>query len=181
MEIPLFLKEHDIHILTLNKTLTKSNFKLDIPNYTIKPNDRPRRQGESVAILVHNSINSGMIETSVDYDNETITIILKDSQISTIISTIYIPPVSVISTTLLSNMKTSAYNVTITGDLNAKHTDFNCTERDQWYIAMKRLYMMLIYLNLRTTYLLTAAVYTSDVIDYVTSLRAIYNRIQNLF
>ena len=138
MEIPLFLKEHDIDILTLNKTLTKSNFKLDIPNYTITPNDRPRKQGESVAILVRNNINLGMIETSIDSDNETITIILKDSQISTIISSIYIPPASLISTTLLSNMKTSAYNVTITGDLNTKHIDLNCTDRGQWCIALKK-------------------------------------------
>ena len=52
MEISLFLKEIDIDILTLNETRLKSNFKLDIPNYVITCNDRPRKQGGGVAIFV---------------------------------------------------------------------------------------------------------------------------------
>ena len=56
VEISLFLEENDIDILTLNKNWLKSNFKLDIPNYTITHRDRPRRQGGGVAILVRNDI-----------------------------------------------------------------------------------------------------------------------------
>ena len=51
---------------------------------------------------------------SVDADNETTSIILKDSQLSTTISTIYIPPASLINTTLLNNMKNSMDNINIT-------------------------------------------------------------------
>ena len=56
VEISLFLKENDIDILSLNQTWFKSNFKLDIPNYTIARRDRLRRQGGGVAILVRNDI-----------------------------------------------------------------------------------------------------------------------------
>ena len=60
--------------------MSKSNFKLDFPNYTITHNDRPRRQEEDVAILVHNTINFGFVDTcsSFDSDKEAIIIILKD-------------------------------------------------------------------------------------------------------
>ena len=33
---------------------------------------------------------------------------------------------------LLSNIKNSPGNTIITGDLNAKDTDFNCTKTDKW-------------------------------------------------
>ena len=63
-------------------------------------NDRPRRQGGGFTILVRNNINFGIVDTSssIDTDNEANTIFLKDSQYSTSISTIYIPPASTINT-----------------------------------------------------------------------------------
>ena len=133
MEISLFLKENDIDIFTLNETWLKSNFKLDIPNYTITRNDRPRRRGGGLAILVRNDIKLDIIDTcsAVNTDNEAITILLKDSQDSTSISTIYIPPASNINTTLLNNIKNSTDNIIVTGDLNAEHTDFNYTKTDK--------------------------------------------------
>ena len=81
VEISLFLKENDIDILLLNETWLKSNFKLDIPNYNITRNDRPRRRGRGVAILVRNDIKFDIIYTcsTINTDNEAITILLKDS------------------------------------------------------------------------------------------------------
>ena len=107
VEISLFLKENDIDILSLNETWLKSNFKLDIPNYTIARRDRLRRQGGGVAILVRNDIKFDIIDlcSSINTDDEAITILLKNSQDSISISTIYIPPASTISTTLLDNIK----------------------------------------------------------------------------
>lgn len=63
--------------------------------------------------------------SSIDTENEAITIILKDSQSSTSISRIYIPLASLINTNLLNNIKKSGNSVIIIGDLNAKHTDFH--------------------------------------------------------
>ena len=127
VEISLFMKENDIDTLTFNETWLKCKFKLDIPNYTITRNDRPRRQGRGAAILVRNDIKFDIIDTcsTLNTDNEAITILLKDSQDSTSISTIYIPPASNINTTLLNNMKIPADNIITTGDLNGKHTNFN--------------------------------------------------------
>ena len=51
MEISIFLKENDIDILTLNETWLKSTFKLDIPNYSITHNDRPREKTEVLQSL----------------------------------------------------------------------------------------------------------------------------------
>ena len=51
MEISIFLKENDIDILTLNETWLKSTFKLDISNYSITHNDRPREKTEVLQSL----------------------------------------------------------------------------------------------------------------------------------
>ena len=88
-----------------------------------------------------NTINFGTADTcsSFDTDNDAIKVILKDSQISTSISTIYITPGSLKNTTLLSNIKNSADNVIITRDLNAKrHADFKYSKTDKWGIALKK-------------------------------------------
>ena len=97
------LKEHDTDILILNELWITSKFKFDIPNYINTRNDRPRRQAGGVAILVHNNIKFYIIDTCsfVDTGDEAITILLKNSQISTSIFYIYIPPASLINTTLL--------------------------------------------------------------------------------
>ena len=122
VELSLFLKENDIDILNINETWLKSNFKLDIPNYTITRKDRQRRQGGGVATLVRNDIKFDIIYTcsTLNTDNEAITILLKLSQDSISISTIYISPASTVNTTLLNNIKNFADNIIITGDLNAK-------------------------------------------------------------
>ena len=107
VEISLFLKENVIDILSLNETWLKSNIKLDIPNYTIVRRNRLRRQGEGVAILVRNNIKFDITDTSstLNTDKEAITILLRNSQDSIRISTIYIPPASTINTALLDNIK----------------------------------------------------------------------------
>ena len=135
----------------------KSNFKLDIPNYVVKRNDRPIRQEGGVAILLRHNINFGIIDTcsNLDTENEALTITLEDSQFPTSISTIYIPPGSTINTILLSNITNSADNVIINGDLNAKHLDFNYTKTDKWGIALKKVYIILISLLLITAYIPT--------------------------
>ena len=124
MQISLFLKEHDIDILALNKTWLKSKSNLDILNYTMSRNDRPKRKEGDAAIFLHNDINFRVADTcsSIDTDNKAIKIILKDAQISSSISTIYIPSASLINTLLLRNIKNSSDNVIITRDLNAKRT-----------------------------------------------------------
>ena len=69
--ISLFLKENDIDILARNETRLKSNFTLDIPNYTITSRDRPSRQGGGVAILVHNDIKFDITDmcSTINTDN----------------------------------------------------------------------------------------------------------------
>ena len=77
VEISLFMKENDIDILSRNETWLKSNWKLDIPNYTITCKDRPRRQGGWVALLVRNDTELDIIDTcsTVNTDNQAITIL----------------------------------------------------------------------------------------------------------
>ena len=130
VEISLFLQENDFDILILNETWLKNNFKLDIPNYSIARRDRPSRQGGGVAVLVLNDIKFDIIDTcsNINANNEAITICLKDTENQLSILTIYIPPASAINTLLLQNIKNSADNIIITGDLNVKHTDFNCSK-----------------------------------------------------
>ena len=62
-----------------------------------------------VPILARNDIKFDIIDpcSTLNTDNETITILLKNSQDSISISTIYIPPASTIDTALLDNIKKS--------------------------------------------------------------------------
>ena len=133
---------------------------------------------------MRNDIKFDIINTcsTINTDNEAITILLKNSQDSISISTIYIPPVLDINTTLLNNIKNSADNIFITGDLNAKHTDFNCTKTDKWGMALKKaLYDAGLFVteNSKPTHR-DSKTNTNDIIDYIMSSPAIYNNIQNL-
>ena len=184
VEISLFLNENDIEILTLNETWLKSNFKLDVPNYNITRNDRPKRRGGGVAILVRDDIKFDIIDTcsAINTDNEAITILLKDSQNPISISTIYISPGSNINTTILNNIKNSADNIIITGDLNAKDTDFNCSKTAKWGMALKKVLYdadLFVAENSKPTHK-DSKTNTNEIIDYIISSPAIYNNIQNL-
>ena len=183
VKISLFLKENDIDIFTLNETWHKNNFKFDIPHYNITRKDRPSRQG-GVAILVRDDIKFNIIDTcsNINTDNEAITICLKNNEDQIAISTIYIPPASSINTSLLENIKNSADNIIITGDLNAKHTDFSCTKTDRWGMALKNALDnadLFIDDNSIPTHR-DSRTNASDIIDYVISSPAIFNKIQNL-
>ena len=120
--------------------------------------------------------------STLNTDKEAITILLKNSRGSVSISTIYIPPASTISTTLLDIIKKTAENIIITRDVNAKHIDFNCTKTDKWGLALKKA-------------LHNADLFIADnsnpihrdgrtnkcgIIDYIITSPAIFKKIQNL-
>ena len=186
MEISLFPKENDIDILTLNEAWLKSNFNLDILNYTIIRKDRASRLWRwGGAILVFNVIKFVIIDTcsTINTDNEAITILLKGSQNPISTSTIYIPRASTINIMLRNNIKNSVDSIIITGDLDAKHTDFNCTKTDKWGITLKKAWYnaadLFIADNSKPTHR-NSRKNTSDIIDYIISSSAIFNNIQNL-
>ena len=131
--------QHHLRYAT-GETWFKSNFKLDVPSYTIRDRDRLSWQGGGVAILVCKDIKFDIIDTCSTTNTyiKEITIFLKNTPDSINISTIYIPPASSINTTLIDNIKKTADNIIITGDLSAKHTDFNCTKMGRWAIALKK-------------------------------------------
>ena len=99
-----------------------------------------RRQGGDVAILVRNDIKFDIIDpcSTLNTDNEVITILLKNSQESIRISTIDIPPASNINTDLLEIIKKTADNIIIKEDLNAKLIDFNSTKTDKWGLELEK-------------------------------------------
>ena len=105
----------------------------------------------------------------INTDNEAITIRLKNTEDQVTITTIYIPPASSINTSLLDNIKNSADNIIITGDLNAKHTDFNCTKTDRWGMALKKaLYNADLFIADNSLPIhRDSRRNTSDIIDYV--------------
>ena len=119
---------------------------------------------------------------TLNTDNEAITILLRNSQDSVGISTIYIPPVSTISTALLDIIKKSADNIFITGDLNAKHIDFNCTKTDKRGLVLKKaLYNADIFIagnSIPTDR--DGRTNKCNIIDYIIASPAIFNKIQNL-
>ena len=133
---------------------------------------------------MRNDIKFDIIDacSNINTDNEAITIRLKNTEDQVTITTIYIPPAFSINTSLLENIKNSADNVITTGDLNAKHTDSNCTKTDRWGMALKKaLYNANLFIadNSLPTYR-DSRTNTSDIVDYVISSPAIFNKIQNL-
>ena len=133
---------------------------------------------------MRNDIKFDIIDpcSTLNTDNEAITILLRNSQDSISISTIYIPPASTINTALLDNIKKTADNIIITGDLNAKHIDFNCTKTDKWGLALKKaLYNADLFIadNSNPTHR-DGRTNKCDILDYIISSRAIFNKIQNL-
>ena len=97
------------------------------------------KKDREVTILVRSNIRFDILSTipSTNTDNECITILLKDKQISITASIIYIPPASPTDATYLNNIKFGD-NVIISGDLNAYHADSNCNKTDKWGIALKK-------------------------------------------
>ena len=145
---------------------------------------RLSRQGGWLAILVLNDINFETIDTcsTINTDNEAITIFLTSTQDSISILTIYISPASSINTTLIRNIKKTADNLIITGDLNTKHNEFNCTKTGRWGMALKKaLYNADFFIvdNSIPT-LRDSRTNNSDIIDYIISSAVIFNKIQNL-
>ena len=53
---------------------------------------------------------------------------------------------------LLSNINNSAHNVIIRGDFSAKHIDFNCSKQIIAVLHWRKLYILQIYLQLKTIY-----------------------------
>ena len=133
---------------------------------------------------MRNDIKFDITDTcsTINTDNEAITILLKDSQDPNSISTIYIPPGTNINTTLLNNIKNSADNIIITGDLNAKHTDFNCSKTDKWGMALKKALFNADLFNAENSKPThrDSRIDTNNIIDYIISSLAIYNNIKNL-
>ena len=73
-------------------------------------------------------------------------------------------------------------NIIITGDPNAKHIDFNCTKSYKWGLALKKaLYNTDLFIadNSKPTHR-DGRINKCDIIDYIISSSAIFNKIQNL-
>ena len=131
-----------------------------------------------------NDIKFDIIDTcsNINTDNDAITIRLKNTEDQITITTTYILPASSINTSLLENIKNSADNIIITGDLNGKHNNFNCTITDRWGMALKKaLYNADLFIadNSLPTHR-DSRTNTSDIINYVIFSPAIFNKIKNL-
>ena len=75
-----------------------------------------------------------------------------------------------------------ADNKITTRDLNARHTDFNCTKTDRWRMALeKALYNADLFItgNSKPTHR-DSRTNSSDIIDYKVSSQPIFKKIQNL-
>ena len=71
-------------------------------------------------------------------------------------------------------------NIIITGDLNGKHTNFNCTKTDTWLWNWRQFYIMQsLHCWKQQTHTQTPKQILVT-IDYVIASPAIYNNIQNL-
>jgi len=126
-ELGAFIFTNKPDIILLNETHLKSNLNLKIPNYITYRNDLPPIRGSpahgGTAILIHrkivhqqNDINTKLQSTSI---------LIKISNKTTLISSVYKPPSSPLFISDLDLLINSAYNFIIAGDLNSKHSLWN--------------------------------------------------------
>lgn len=126
-ELGAFIFSNKPDIILLNETHLKSNLSLKIPNYITYRNDLPQIRGSpahgGTAILVHRKIVHQQIDTNTKLQSTSI--LIKISNKTTLISSVYKPPSSPLLTSDLDLLINSADNFIIAGDLNSKHPLWN--------------------------------------------------------
>lgn len=127
-ELTYFLEKYKIDIMLLSETKLTNKIKIKIKNYKVYRKDRSNNTPYGgVVILAKNNIPAAEIPTNT-ISMETVAIKISDGHV--IIST-YIPPSNKIDTKELSTLFNMASKVLVAGDLNSKHTTWNCKRNNR--------------------------------------------------
>lgn len=133
-EFEYFLKENRIDVTLITETWFKTSNKVYIRGYTCYRQDRPhdpwshRTPGGGVAIFIRTAIKHQIVPTPnavKSLECKIIKILTTNNQYINIAVT-YNKPQSILESTELEEILNTCTRTVIAGDLNAKHSDWNC-------------------------------------------------------
>lgn len=123
-EFELFIKQNNIHIISINETKLTETDQITINNYNIIRKDRSSNGG-GVAIIIHEQIEYEQLETFEEFNLELIAIkVILNNQNFTFI-TFYLPPQEQLPSIKFFQTLSALPNLILCGDLNCKSK--------QWY------------------------------------------------
>lgn len=126
-ELCLLLRQYDIHIVCLQETFLTNTSKIHFNGYTLHRNDRDSHGG-GVAILVRNNIQHKVISIANTSSIENISVEVTVAHRKLVITSAYSSKQSPDFNEDLLLLSPQLTETLVIGDLNAKHTDWNCTK-----------------------------------------------------
>lgn len=120
------LENEKIHIASLNETHLNANHKTYFKNFIIYRNDRENSRGGGVALVVRRSIKHKLLPICATNKIENLSIEISVNKRPIIISTAYSPKYSSSFSNDIEKLVETNKDFVILGDLNAKHTAWNC-------------------------------------------------------
>lgn len=128
-ELNLFLQSNNIDIICLQETFLNDHHKLYIENYVIYRMDRPTHGG-GVAIIIRRCIKHKLLNNLNDTSIENISLEVYSRGSSFVVTSVYCPGFSPSFERDLTNLTETNRDVLLFGDLNAKHTSWNCARNN---------------------------------------------------
>lgn len=138
-QLELLLERNRIHIASLNETFFNDNHNPYFNNYVLHRNDRTESRGGGVALLIHRSLKHTVLPITKTSGIENLSIEVSVNQRRVVITTAYSPRYSnnfindIISLTPINR------EFFLLGDLNAKHTSWNCHRNNSAGITLNDL------------------------------------------
>lgn len=133
------LEKENIQIASLNETFFKENHRPFFNNFYLYRNDRTHARGGGVALLVRRSLQHKLLPLTKTTIIENLSIEILINQRRTIISTAYSPRYTAHFSNDIMALISSNKEFILLGDLNAKHTSWNCPQNNISGIALNNL------------------------------------------
>ena len=127
-ELGILIGELNIDVAVITETFLKPNIPLRVAGFSCYRADRLARPGGGVAILIRNSINHHVINPACTNNLENVAI--KINNTNQIIVAAYNAPNKTLLATDLAAVFKLGHSVLLTGDLNAKHPQWNCNKKN---------------------------------------------------
>lgn len=125
-EITMFIEEEDVDIMLISETYLKTKDKFKIRNYDVYRKDRENGHGGGTAILIKRKIKHGEMAEIEEGNVEGNGIKVQTKRGEIIIYSAYKSPSKAITEEDIAKFFKSNKPTIVAGDLNCKHTEWNC-------------------------------------------------------
>lgn len=133
------LEKENIQVASLNETFFKENHNPFFHNYYLYRNDRVHARGGGVALLVHRSLKHKLLPLTATISTENLSVEVVINHRNVIITTAYSPRYSCNFSADMTKLTPTSKEFILLGDLNAKHTSWNCSQNNLSGIILNNL------------------------------------------